>query len=477
MTVEPQPANIPRQKIEINTSAHILETESLTKLFTKLLDVLRISVEWDSGSEQISPIPSQSTPIPNQEITLLMESIIDIFLCSIIWHTPLVTQLYSREIFDYLSSNLLINCKIPRISKCFEKFLITLSETKDVEKALREIKYLEQLISKIPTQEERNNLCSSYFSLICRLLKYKILGDRNVVESTTPEELKLDILVNLFRRSLEVIINRPAFESEDLSEDVVLSGYLSLISTLIHIHPEFKEMAYIENLSDTNININININNINTSESKPPHLIEYLYAQLMNTGRESSPTRESKFTLKKTRKKAFLLLISLSTASPSNYALLLKLICQHHESIKQYSNRLQYFDIDVGNRSKAGYVGLKNFGATCYINSLLQQFFMMPDLRNILLSMDQSILDHQTNMSEDSENILPNLQNMFAHLKFSEKQYFAPQQFLKEFKGLDGQPVNVSLQEDCHEFLNLLWDKIETRTKGTRKVYIYIYII
>lgn len=39
-------------------------------------------------------------------------------------------------------------------------------------------------------------------------------------------------------------------------------------------------------------------------------------------------------------------------------------------------------------QSSAGYVGLNNMGATCYMNALLQQFYMMPKLRSELLSID-----------------------------------------------------------------------------------------
>ena len=36
--------------------------------------------------------------------------------------------------------------------------------------------------------------------------------------------------------------------------------------------------------------------------------------------------------------------------------------------------------------SKSGLVGLKNGGATCYMNAVTQQIFMTPALRNALLS-------------------------------------------------------------------------------------------
>ena len=40
----------------------------------------------------------------------------------------------------------------------------------------------------------------------------------------------------------------------------------------------------------------------------------------------------------------------------------------------------------VGPRPTRGFVGLKNGGATCYMNSVLQQLFMIQSLRTALLS-------------------------------------------------------------------------------------------
>jgi len=50
-------------------------------------------------------------------------------------------------------------------------------------------------------------------------------------------------------------------------------------------------------------------------------------------------------------------------------------------------------------KSSTGYVGLKNLGCICYMNSLFQQIFMVQSLRNDLLSIpDKGSDDKDENM-------------------------------------------------------------------------------
>jgi ubiquitin carboxyl-terminal hydrolase 9/24 len=53
-------------------------------------------------------------------------------------------------------------------------------------------------------------------------------------------------------------------------------------------------------------------------------------------------------------------------------------------------------------KSSTGYVGIKNLGCICYMNSLFQQLFMVQSFRNDLLS----VKDSQTDKVEKEENML-----------------------------------------------------------------------
>jgi ubiquitin carboxyl-terminal hydrolase 9/24 len=49
----------------------------------------------------------------------------------------------------------------------------------------------------------------------------------------------------------------------------------------------------------------------------------------------------------------------------------------------------------------------------------------------------------------------------------SQKQYVNPKAFCHSYKDYDGQPVNVIEQKDVEEYMNQLFDKLETAIKGT----------
>ena len=55
---------------------------------------------------------------------------------------------------------------------------------------------------------------------------------------------------------------------------------------------------------------------------------------------------------------------------------------------------LQYMP-PVDGRSMAGFVGLKNGGATCYMNSVIQQLYMTPGIVESMLGVDDEDLEEE----------------------------------------------------------------------------------
>ena len=154
------------------------------------------------------------------------------------------------------------------------------------------------------------------------------------------------------------------------------------------------------------------------------------------------------------------LLTSLDTSSSPSHA---------HETLSTYYKELMYNQPDTPRGRSEGYVGLKNLGCICYMNSIMQQLYMVPTFRYAILQSD----DHKPiETSSFDDNLLHQLQRMYTFLLLSEKEYYNPKLFCHAYRDIDGNPTNVVVQQDSQEFLNAFCDKIETHLKETEFKYI-----
>ncbi|KAL2239260.1 UNVERIFIED_CONTAM: Ubiquitin carboxyl-terminal hydrolase 13 [Sesamum indicum] len=108
-------------------------------------------------------------------------------------------------------------------------------------------------------------------------------------------------------------------------------------------------------------------------------------------------------------------------------------------------------------KRETGYVGLKNQGATCYMNSLLQMLFHIPYFRKVVYHMPTSVND------EPSTSIPMALQSLFYKLQHSERSV-ATKDLTKSF-GWDTH--HAFLQHDVQEFNRVLCEKLEEKMKIT----------
>ena len=126
-----------------------------------------------------------------------------------------------------------------------------------------------------------------------------------------------------------------------------------------------------------------------------------------------------------------------------------------------------------GKRQK--YVGIKNLGCTCYMNSMLQQFNNIPAFRYlILMSEDYQPDDFQEYKGRTiNDKVLYQYQKMLSHLELSSRSDYNPIEFCFSFKDMDGQPTNTGVQHDTEEFFNIFVDRIENFLKPTPQKYAF----
>lgn len=116
-----------------------------------------------------------------------------------------------------------------------------------------------------------------------------------------------------------------------------------------------------------------------------------------------------------------------------------------HHSLKNDSKKL------------TGYVGLKNQGATCYMNSMLQALYHLPAFRRIVYKMDTR------NVEDETKSIPLNLQRLFCQMQFQDHPC-STKSLTKSFGWSDYDSI---MQHDIQEFCRLLVDNLEMKMKGT----------
>lgn len=165
-----------------------------------------------------------------------------------------------------------------------------------------------------------------------------------------------------------------------------------------------------------------------------------------------------------TRQLVYALLLNLCGSNKENLARLVEVLTSSSAPPspnlprRKVRRRLWEYDPSTLVKPSGASLGLVNQGATCYMNSFLQQLYHTKCFSNHLLEIDCDPSD------SDNASVLFELQVLFGYLRFSQKNYCDTLSFCKAFKDYDGEPVKLGEQKDVNEFAAMLFEKLETNS-------------
>lgn len=112
--------------------------------------------------------------------------------------------------------------------------------------------------------------------------------------------------------------------------------------------------------------------------------------------------------------------------------------------------------INYDSKKVTGYVGFRNQGATCYLNSLLQSYFFTKFFRKLVYQIP-------TSNENPNDSVVLALQRAFYQLQVSS----FPLDTMELTRSFGWDNAEAFTQHDVQELNRILMDRLETRMKGT----------
>ncbi|KAF7729663.1 hypothetical protein EC973_004036 [Apophysomyces ossiformis] len=124
--------------------------------------------------------------------------------------------------------------------------------------------------------------------------------------------------------------------------------------------------------------------------------------------------------------------------------------------VKDETGVLWHNFINYDSRKETGYVGIKNQGATCYMNSLLQSLYCTNSFR-------KAVYQIPTETEEPTKSVALALQRCFYNLQYSN----VPIDTTELTKSFGWDSLDAFMQHDVQEFNRVLQDNLELKMKNT----------
>ena len=361
----------------------------------------------------------------------------------------------------------------------FNELIINKSEEKKSLSIIYFFEYFSDLLKEILKINDYSNITNilneEFISQIYTLL-YNDIKEKNT-EKKLPEEIFLGIMKIL----ITIMKEDNKIKERIINTKINNETLFDIIYNKLIPDNDKEEKGYNNNINEDDLDINNLLtqlavdNDINPAFIKIDNLSEIIH--LFNTTKkvEQEEVISDKVSV------IFKNFIMACLTDCTNIDLILKLLkilnsFNTNQKANRQNSSAQKKQKNKKEPKRCGYVGLKNIGCICYMNSILQQMYMVLPFRNAIMSADdKKEIKANTSIYNNNffdDNLLHQLQKMYTFLTFSEKQAFNPKDFCSSFKDLDGQPINIHLQQDSQEFYNNLCDKIESFLKKTKYKYV-----
>ena len=302
-----------------------------------------------------------------------------------------------------------------------------------------------------------------------------------IKEETSKEIIKYQILNTIYSKNYLFVVFRDVinilFKKELIPDDY--NSLLSLMQSIIDIISnkdlllkEFLITSYLEILA-------LIIKHLREIDFKS--LSEYDFTNLINLIinnyiiKSNNDNNYSKYNDLEYINKINVLINEIIIIEPNKYILLFF----NNEKIKNLKNHLSTlpddklnYDPKYESKNSTGYLGLKNLSSLCYMNSVIQQLFMIPIFKKSILNLKINDSEFKLHEKEDVDDLLFQLIKMFYYLRFSDKSYYNPKSFVFSFKDYDGNPTNPNIQCDAQEFLTRFIEKVEDKISNTSERFL-----